>query len=192
MKTDKLEQFIIANQKAFDVSKPDPAIWERVEKRRRPVLSIGWKGIAWRAAVVVMIFGLSWVLNDITDKKNKQFSSGTSIEIAAEKSPMMEALFEAEFYYSSQINNKKELIIRLTQNRPEILQEIDLEFVELDNIYKELKEDLKDNADNEEVIEAMILNYRLKLGLLEEMLNLIKQSDNTEKNDTYENSEFQI
>ena len=36
MKTDKLEQFIIANQKAFDASEPDPAIWERVEKRRRP------------------------------------------------------------------------------------------------------------------------------------------------------------
>ncbi len=191
MKTDKLEQFIIANRKEFDTSEPDPAIWERIEKRR-PILSIGWQGIAWRAAVVVMIFGLSWVLNDITDKKSNQLFSGASIEIAAEKSPMMEALFEAEFYYSSQINNKKELIILLTQNRPEILQEIDLEFVELDKIYEELKEDLKDNADNEEVIEAMILNYRLKLGLLEEMLNLIKQSDNTEKNDTYENSEFQI
>ena len=30
-----------------------------------------------------------------------------------------------------------------------------MEMVELDKVFDELKEDLKDNADNEEVIEAM-------------------------------------
>jgi hypothetical protein len=40
---------------------------------------------------------------------------------------------------------------------------------ELQTIFEELKEDLNDQANEEEVIEAMILNYRMKLRLLEDM-----------------------
>ena len=40
----------------------------------------------------------------------------------------------------------------------------------------ELKDDLNDNADNDEVIQAMIQNYRIKLEILEEMLNQIKST----------------
>jgi predicted CopG family antitoxin len=48
---------------------------------------------------------------------------------------------------------------------------------ELDDVYRELKEDLKDNASNPEVIEAMILNYRVKLEILEDLLNQLKEKE---------------
>ena len=54
---------------------------------------------------------------------------------------------------------------------------------ELDEVYNELKEDLKDNASNPEVIEAMILNYRVKLEILEDLLNQLKEKENQD----YEN-----
>jgi hypothetical protein len=47
----------------------------------------------------------------------------------------------------------------------------------LDSIRTDLKKDLKDNVANQEVIEAMIQNYRIKLQLLEDMLNLLKQNE---------------
>jgi predicted CopG family antitoxin len=56
---------------------------------------------------------------------------------------------------------------------------------ELDEVYLELKEDLKDNVSNPEVIEAMILNYRVKLEILEDLLNQLNEKENQD----YENDE---
>ncbi len=58
-----------------------------------------------------------------------------------------------------------------------------MEFSDLDVLFKELKEDLNDNADNHEVIEAMIQNYSIKLEILEDMLNQIKPE---QKNNNHE------
>ena len=40
----------------------------------------------------------------------------------------------------------------------------------MDQVFAELKTDLEENVDNEEVITAMMENYRLKLQILEEIL----------------------
>ena len=92
------------------------------------------------------------------------------------ESPIVKELIEAEAYYTSQINMRKEEVFRLTVNAPDVQKEINTELVEMDKVFEVLKEDLKDNADNEEVIEAMIQNYRLKLDILEEMLYRLKQT----------------
>ena len=60
---------------------------------------------------------------------------------------------------------------------------IQAEFQMLDSAYVELKNDLKDNVDNEEVINAMIQNYRIKLQILEQIL------DNIQSNEDKENEE---
>ena len=54
---------------------------------------------------------------------------------------------------------------------------------ELDEVYDELKEDLKDNASNPEVIEAMILNYKVKLEILEDLLEQLKAKENQDEED---------
>jgi hypothetical protein len=53
---------------------------------------------------------------------------------------------------------------------------------QLDSICTDLKKDLKDNIANQEVIEAMIQNYRIKLQLLEDMLKLLKENENKSEN----------
>ena len=45
---------------------------------------------------------------------------------------------------------------------------------QLDSLYTELKSDLRDNIANQEVIDAMIQNYRLRISILEELLSEIK------------------
>ena len=42
----------------------------------------------------------------------------------------------------------------------------------------ELKNDLKDNVGNPEVVEAMINQYRMKVQILESLLNQIKEKEN--------------
>jgi 3-hydroxyacyl-CoA dehydrogenase len=48
---------------------------------------------------------------------------------------------------------------------------------ELDSLYSALKADLKDNVANQEVIEAIIENYRLRIAILEELLAELKPQD---------------
>ncbi|OFX28232.1 MAG: hypothetical protein A2X08_14355 [Bacteroidetes bacterium GWA2_32_17] len=94
-------------------------------------------------------------------------------------------LNELSVYYTSKINKEKNDLFILTANNPEVKTEINNEFGKLDKAYKELKNDLKENINNEQVIEAMIENYKLKM----EMLEFIKRQvsiEITKKNDKNE------
>lgn len=80
-------------------------------------------------------------------------------------------LAEASNYYTNEIENKKEEILICVAYDPEIKSEINEEFSPLDAAFNELKKDLNDNADNSQVMEAMIQNYRTKLDLLNDIKN---------------------
>jgi UDP-3-O-[3-hydroxymyristoyl] glucosamine N-acyltransferase len=49
--------------------------------------------------------------------------------------------------------------------------------------FRELKNDLHDNANNEEVIVAMIQNYRIKLEILKDILQQLKSTEEKKNND---------
>ena len=153
-------------------------------------MSVNWKTVAWRAAAVIIIFASAWYLNDLTDNKQETQNIVQTKNFTPEDESLYRELIEAEVYYSSQIDFRKEELFRLAGNDPVLRDEINFELVELDEVYQDLKDDLKDNADNEEVIEAMIQNYRLKLGILEDILYQLESQD--EKNEDHENNSIQI
>jgi chromosome segregation ATPase len=97
-------------------------------------------------------------------------------------------LVEARAYYSSQIKTMEQEVYKLTGSDSPIRNDIQAEFEELDKVFDELKADLNDNAANQEVVEAMIQNYRLKLQILEEILyqlnNAGKNNDKDEEKRT--------
>ncbi len=185
MSPDKLEKYILDHREAFDDLEPDPSVWERVDTRKAPVIRINWKGIAWKAAAVAAIFVASYFFHDFMASRNQhdRMLMGKSGE---EASPMVRELIEAEAYYSARINLKKDELYQLAGSNPDLRREVDMELVDLDQVYNDLKEDLKDNAANEEVIEAMIQNYRLKLDILEEMLVVLKQSNESQNEKEHE------
>jgi hypothetical protein len=191
MNPDKLEKYILGHREQFDDQEPDPALWDRIETRKAPVIRINWKDVAWKAAAVAAIFVASYFFHDYMASKNQSPEKlfGKKLEDA---SPIVRELIEAEAYYSSMISQKQDEIFQLTASNPDIRHEIDMEMVDLDRVYSELKEDLKDNAHNEEVIEAMIQNYRLKLDILEEMLYQLKQSDESQNEQDHENEAVEL
>lgn len=82
--------------------------------------------------------------------------------------------FETEQYYDRLIQEKIEIIqTRQGELEPEILEDVQ----QLDLIYEELRNDLADNANNQEVIEAMIKQQRLKLSVLEQILEKLEEND---------------
>lgn len=177
MNPDNLEKYILRNRERFDDLEPDPAVWDRIEKRKAPVLKINWKDVAWKAAAVVIIFTASYYFHDYMSSRKQK----AVVEAALQANmPMVRELLEAEAFYTSRINNKKEELFQMTSENPSIHTEVDAEFKELDKAFNELKNDLNDDADNQEVIEAMIQNYRIKLQILEDLLYQIQQVNQTQ------------
>ncbi len=104
--------------------------------------------------------------------KDKQPANNKTIEKNA-----YSELNELSSYYTLKINKEKNDIFVLASNNPEVKTEINNEFDQLDKAYKELQKDLKENIDNNLVIDAMIQNYRMKLEVLEYMKNHLSTVD---------------
>ena len=192
MSPDKLEKYILDQRDRFDDLEPDPGIWDRIETRKAKVIRIDWRGITWKAAAVAAIFTASYFFHDFMASRKQEEPKFLAENSEEAGTPMVRELIEAEAYYTSLINVKKEEVFRLTSNSPDIQLEINTEMVELDKVFEELKEDLKDNAANEEVIEAMIQNYRVKLDILEEMLFRLKQSNESQNTGNDENKGMEL
>jgi len=93
------------------------------------------------------------------------------------KEIMIPELQEAELYYSGLISEKLEEIKPILANCPGIEEELNVEMSGLDSLYTDLKTDLKDNIANQEVIEAIIENYRLRITILEDLLKEINPEE---------------
>ena len=96
-------------------------------------------------------------------------------------------IMETEQYYSRMVSDRYEELQPFLVSDPAAKEMLATDMEELDEVYKELKKDLKDNASNPEVIEAMILNYRVKLEILEDLLYQLKEKENQdyEKDESY-------
>lgn len=185
MKTDKLEKFIIENRNEFDDLVPDPAIWDKIQKRKPGKIVLNWTNILVRVAAVVVIIVTSYIFIDYLSNQNQVPIFTQEETLDPEDAKIVQELIEADYYYTTQINEKKKEFYCLTANNNGLRDDINMELVELDQVFKDLKEDLKDNADNEEVVFAIIQNYRVKLEILEEILMQLRSAE--ENNDCYEN-----
>jgi len=189
MKPDNLEKFIKENRAAFDNLSPDPKMWDRINENKKPpkVVSINWVRLMRQVAAVIVIFIASYFFHDYMSKRD---NGSAGIKEMARKlntgNEVLQLLAETEAYYTSKIIIKKEEIFRFAGSSPDIKDEINLEFSQLDAIYAELKNDLNDNAANEEVVEAMIQNYRIKLEILEDILHQLKKSNESLIHETHE------
>jgi hypothetical protein len=179
MKQDKLEQFIIENRKEFDVFEPGDDIWQRIQQsqsQRKAVFR--WKKTLLRVSAVVTIFISSYYFHDMMHRRS---NNNPLVNETTTGDPMLarfDLLAEAELFYASRIAGTKQEIVSLAGDNNDLIDEINYDLTELDAVFEELKNDLRDNADNEEVIEAMIQNYRIKLDILEEILLQLKSSGN--------------
>ena len=97
--------------------------------------------------------------------------------IREQEPPQMTELKDVQVYYASMISDRKRQIFKLAKCYPELEKDIKYEVTEVDSIYYDLKKDLRENIDNEKVIEAIIQGYRIKLDILEDMLYQLQDSE---------------
>lgn len=191
MKQDKLKEFIDQNQEEFNCEVPSEHIWNKIndkldekENKRRSKKTILWYTLRLAAASVLVLVTYIFVTWTSHDKSKQIAQANTSFE-----DEQIAELMEAEAFYTNQVNTRQQEVFRLAANQPEVKQDIINDFLELDSAYADLKLELKENIANEQVIAAMIENYKMRLEILEDLFKRINKSNSTNrirKEKTYE------
>ncbi len=181
MKEDKLEKFLRENREQFDVYDPDPGIWHTIKPARKvkEEKPVNWRVIGWRGAAAGIVFILSLLIAEYLFQPYGPFSR---FRFANRNEIMIPELQEAEIYYTSQLQLKFQDVKDYLTEYPGLENELIRDFQAIDSIQNELKKDLKDNISNREVVEALIQNYRIKLTILEDLLQHFDYAEG-EKND---------
>ena len=167
MKTNRLEDFIKENRAEFDQLEPSLKVWENISKESKKRKTFHLNTIILRVAAVFVFAIIASVLLVKTDV----LSPGMSAENISD--PEMRELIEAEAYYAQQVNGKLQEIQKCYYTNPELKQEIETDLNELQNMYNILKLDLNENIAQKTVIEAMIENNRIRLKLVDDVLEQI-------------------
>lgn len=156
---DSLKEHIENNREDFELYPFDSEKeWSNLAKKVKPGKEpiARWKLASIAACIAAIVVGTVFYMNPSGQSEN---------EIA-----------ELERFYNGEINQKITLIKGQLED-DHILQDLEA----MDAAFAELKADLNDNVDNQEVISAMMENYRLKLQILEEILNELEKEKREEE-----------
>jgi len=172
MKEDKWKQFIDQNQTDFDTDLPSDDLWNKIEEglEGKKKKSNNWIWMA--AASVILILTITFF--------NRQFltNNDESIEVVEKEDSIANTVIvlvdqesqEIESYYASQVEDK----ITELQEYPEA-EELLEEVAELKEEFELLKTEMGTGVDRATILEAMIENYRLRLLILEDLLEAVKE-----------------
>jgi hypothetical protein len=180
---DKLEEHIRKNREELDRYKPSARMWNRIRKEvkkgKAPVAL--WLSIAAMTIVVIGTAILFYTRQNIRQGYVDIISGDDNLINTGPR------LKETEIYYNNIVTTLYREASPLLTANPDVKQELNADMFQLDSICADIKKDLKDNVANQEVVEALIQNYRIKIRLLEDMLVILKSNeDNAEKNNDHE------
>lgn len=179
---DKFEKHIRHNKLEFDEHKPDRAkLWANIEAQldaptqKTKTIPLWRSNIMKIAAAIVIAFGLFGAL---------QITSNTSSN-NAQHSIANQELNDIDMHYQGLVAYQ----VKLVNNSEQLSHDEKKEFLsfmdELDTEYITLKEELQKNVDSERVLEAIVLNYKKRIEIIENLLSLINDSKKTENNHEY-------
>lgn len=183
MKKDSLEEFIITNKEEFDVYTPDEKLWAKIRnKDKEKIRTIPlWLKTVYRIAAAALIFIASYAFHEYRDLKSDKIAFSQQED---ELYHLIPELRETESFYNNKVNLKMEELQPFLKKLPELNSELQYDMNELDSVYSSLKNDLKENIANDQVLEAMIDNYRLKIEILEDLLIEATKEQSINKNET--------
>jgi hypothetical protein len=180
---ENLEEYIRKHREEMDRYRPSSGIWRRIRKGIKTGRHPRYRWIS-VAAMISVVLGAALVISRpgfrLSHKAGNESNYQTMTKINSQ-------LKETEIYYNNLANSLYREATPLLTKNPEIEKELDTDISQIDSICMEIKKDLKDNVSNQNVIEALIQNYRLKIRLLEDMLKILKENEeNPEKSNSHE------
>ena len=174
---DRLEEYISKNREELDRYTPSNDVWKGIRGNmnyRRRNLTLWFS-----AAAMIVVILTTAVLFYVGKERDNYVLNRRDADILLMKANP--ELIESEIYYNNLIHDLYLQATPLLTNNPDIEKELINDLSHLDSICADIKKDLRDNVANQEVVEALINNYRIKIRILENMLNTLKQDENSEE-----------
>jgi hypothetical protein len=168
---DRLENFIKENRGQFDELEPRHSVWEKidVELTDGKVKSINPTMWIWKAAVVILIGAVAFLLIDRYTFKEQQIAAVTTVE----------EFNELETFYTSLIS-KKELRVEDATSSDDFFTFLATDIEEIDAIYTELKTTFEEDLETPAVLNALVHLLRQKLHLISSQLDVINEIKTSE------------
>ena len=172
---DNFEKHIRDNANQFDEHKADRAkLWANISaelQKEEPKIIPLWRRPVFRvAASVVLLIGIAGIL---------LFSSRGGNPVKTQF--MSKELTDIDIHYQNLVSYQVELV----RNNPNLTEEDKVEFLsfmdELDLEYDALRNEMGDNLDNEQILEAIVANYKKRIELIENLLKQINDSKKVDK-----------
>ena len=177
---DNFEKHIRENAAEFDEHKADRSkMWAKIsqdlEFEAPKVISL-WKSSKLRiAATLLILFGLAGFMG------MQFFGAGTSDETQYAS----KELLDIDMHYKGLVSYQ----VQLVQKNKNLTEEDKTEFLsfmdELDAEYEQLRIEMRNNLDNEVVMEAIVSNYKQRIELIENLLKQINESKLNDENYGY-------
>lgn len=163
-------------EKEMNVDEPSEMLWLNIEKQLGGKEMVRKKSFShWdllKVASVVLLFGIGIGYWFSLQKNNVEVEN----QMAFEKD--FPEIQKAENYYLNFVNNQKVILENDESNLGKTVLE---ELNELDSIYLGLKETLLQNPENQQVKNAIYNNLIIRKEILEEQINLLKQTNQKQK-----------
>jgi len=178
---DDFEKNIRANKSLFDEHKADRSkLWANIEskldtpKAKPKVIKLWSQPMFKVAATIVIALGIFSLVNIMNTNGESQHNNFANQE-----------LNDIDAHYKGLVAYQVKLVDKNTQlsakEKKEFLSFID----ELDVEYEALKIELNKNLDSEVILEAIVINYKKRIELIENLLKQINSSKNLEDEEAY-------
>ena len=191
-KKDRLERFVRDNRDGFDSFLPQDDLWDRIEmkipgstpltepKKNGKILN-SWSRNAyfdWRiAAGVFLALGIGFMVY-LNNEFGVTRDPGVALKVPS---------YAREFtQYSVAIDEKRDEIIKLTRNNPELYKDFSTDLQGLETSYKNLRSNLSNAPNQEALLEAMVQNLQLQIDLLNQQINILQRINSVKNGDDKE------
>ena len=178
-KKDRLERFVRDNRDGFDTFLPQDSLWNQIENRlqseipivpdqtQKKIKRLNSPYFDWRiAAGVFLALGVGFLVY-----LNNEYGITRDPRVAL-KVPTYAREFNT---YNVAIDQKREEIIKLARNNPELYKDFAADLENLEVSYKSLRSNLADAPNQEALLEAMVQNLQWQVDLLNQQLAILQR-----------------
>jgi hypothetical protein len=175
---EQIEDFIRRNRQELDDKKPSKKVWNEIESAMGfETSTVNWSATLFKAAAILLLVLSGWLLYDKL-KMTETPQVGSNLVVNGQ------SFDEIESFYTMVIEKKMFELQTLSSDRPDILTEFAGELEALDSMYIVLRNDLK-YGNQEQILDAMILNLQLRLEILNQQSEVLKKLKNYKENEEF-------
>jgi hypothetical protein len=119
-------------------------------------------------------------LNPDSSHNNENLADNSGKD-AGVKSELDESQNEEMYHYAKLVEIKEKELKTIEKDEPLLYKQFSMDVNKLDSAYHSLQNKLSKNPNREQILEAMLQNLQLQMGLLNHQLDIIKQINHSKK-----------